>query len=78
MLFLQQNKSKCSHPDVWTSDTGFSLERASRNLSIWKSMDAREENYQLNNEEGQVNRTEKIWRREATTHSLVTGSETPN
>ena len=41
-------------------------------------MDSREKNYQLNNEEGQVNRTEKIWRRKATTLSLIIGSETLN
>lgn len=78
MLFLQQNKSKFSHPDVTTHDTGFSSEKATRSISTWKSMDTPEKNYQQNNEEGQVNRTENIQRRKTTNHSLVIGSETPN
>ena len=41
-------------------------------------MDTPEKNYQQNNEEGQVNRTENIQRRKTTNHSLVIGSETPN
>jgi len=43
-----------------THDTGFASEKATRSISVWKSVGAPEKNYQQNNEEGQVNRTENI------------------
>lgn len=58
LFTVKQAQSEMFYPDASALETGLSLKSASRNISIQKSMGAHGTNYLLNNEEGQVSRTQ--------------------